>query len=407
MIPSLFARDHQTWPPNLKFVKEMESGLQAGWRERVSLVTTAMRHGLSPLTAAQLAQYVLADKRGRYNELDRFVKQRILKLNVHLDVFEHLIQTYKPDLVTFYMNQIDAFSHRFWRYYEPQHFSDVNAEDVKRYGDTVPQAYEMADRAIGRILKYADPDTLVAVVSDHGFEATEASVDGDRFCGRARGDKLLQSLGLADQANYVNHRKWVIIKLSPQANGRRDEILNLLDSYRVPELDTPLLKVGEDSTGEIALLIHADTEAHLDKDKLEGLTVEYVRPTNGSVTPGRTARQPLLDLVQPEYDTRMSGVHHPDGVAVFSGPGVQAGARVEQGSVLDVVPTLLALLGRPIGRDMDGQPLTQMIEPAFLAQHPLTYIDTYDTGLELQEAGTDEPASEELMSRLRALGYVD
>jgi arylsulfatase A-like enzyme len=103
----------------------------------------------------------------------------------------------------------------------------------------------------------------------------------------------------------------------------------------------------------------------------------------------------------------MSGVHHPDGIAIFSGPGVQVGTRVEQGSVLDVLPTLLALMGRPIGRDMDGQPLTQIIQPEFLVQNPLTYIDTYDTGLKLEPTQTDEPASEELMSRLRALGYVN
>jgi hypothetical protein len=48
-----------------------------------------------------------------------------------------------------------------------------------------------------------------------------------------------------------------------------------------------------------------------------------------------------------------------------------------------------------------------MIQPEFLAQNPLTDIDIYDTGLELQDAQTDEPASEALMSRLRALGYVD
>ena len=407
MIPSLFARDHETYPQELRFIKEMEGGLRSGWRERVSLVATAMRHGLSAATAAKLAQYALADKQGRFNELDRFIKQRVLKLNVHLDVFEHLLRTYQPNLATFYLNQTDAFSHRFWRYYQPEKFDDVTPEDAKRYGDVVPQAYEMADRAVGRICKHADPDTLIAVVSDHGFEATDSGADGQRFCGRARGDKLLQSLGLADQASYVNHREWVMVKLSPQANARRDEIIEHFEGYRVPELGTPLLKVNEDPTGEIALLVHADTEAHLDKVELDTLSVEFSSLSEDGNGSGPLSHLAFLDLVQPEYDTRMSGVHHPDGVAIYSGPGVQAGARVEQGSVLDVLPTLLALLGRPIGRDMDGQPLTQVIRPEFLAQHPLTYVDTYDTGLEVQETQAEEPASEELMSRLRALGYVD
>jgi len=407
MVPSLFARDHQTWPQELRFIKDMEGGLRTGWRERVSLISKAMRHGLSASTAAKLAKYALAEKQGRHNELDRFIHQRALKLDVHLDVFEHLLGAYKPDLATFYLNQTDAFSHRFWRYYEPESFDDVTPDDVERYGDAIPQAYEMADRAVGRITKHADPDTLIAVVSDHGFEAADTGAGGRRFCGRARGDKLLRSLGLADQASYVNHREWVMVKLSPQADKRRQEILKLLESYHVTELGTPLLKVNQDPTGEIALLVHADTEVHLDQNKLESLTVEYTSPANGNGAKGQAARLPLLDLIQPEYDTRMSGVHHPDGVTILSGPGVQVGARLEQGSVLDVVPTLLALLDRPVGRDMDGRPLTEMIQPGFLAANPLTYVDTYDTGLEVQEPQSEEPAPEELMSRLRALGYVN
>jgi arylsulfatase A-like enzyme len=116
---------------------------------------------------------------------------------------------------------------------------------------------------------------------------------------------------------------------------------------------------------------------------------------------------PFLDLVQPEYDSRFSGVHHPDGIAILSGPGVRSGARVAQASVLDIVPTVLALLGQPIGRDMDGQALTEVMLADHLAETPLHYIDSYDTDLEFQETDQDEAVPEELLSRLRALGYVD
>jgi arylsulfatase A-like enzyme len=86
---------------------------------------------------------------------------------------------------------------------------------------------------------------------------------------------------------------------------------------------------------------------------------------------------------------------------------VQPGGYVVQSSVLDVTPTLLALLGMPIGRDMDGRVLTEAIVPGFLEKRPLTYIDTYDTELELSKVEDDEPVSEEVMARLRDLGYVE
>jgi arylsulfatase A-like enzyme len=118
--------------------------------------------------------------------------------------------------------------------------------------------------------------------------------------------------------------------------------------------------------------------------------------------------RPFLDLVRPDYDRRASGVHHPDGIAIFCGPGVRPGGRVAQASVLDVTPTVLALLGMPVGRDMDGRVLTEAITPEFLAATPLTYTDTYDTDLEFDdEFEDDERVPEELMSRLRALGYIE
>jgi hypothetical protein len=142
--------------------------------------------------------------------------------------------------------------------------------------------------------------------------------------------------------------------------------------------------------------IHNRTHLYRDDVDLNVLHVDYLDKT-----------RPFLDLVQPDYDKRASGVHHPDGISIFSGPGVQPGGYVVQSSVLDVTPTLLALLGMPIGRDMDGRVLTEAIVPGFLEKRPLTYIDTYDTELELSKVEDDEPVSEEVMARLRDLGYVE
>ena len=168
-------------------------------------------------------------------------------------------------------------------------------------------------------------------------------------------------------------------------------------------MDAPLLDVKEDETGEIVLKIHARSYLYTDDVDLNALHVEYPDTTHAQTRESI----PFLDLVQPEYDSRFSGVHHPDGIAIFSGPGVRAGARVAHASVLDIVPTILALLGRPIGRDMDGHALTQAMQADFLAETPLRYIDSYDGDMEFQETDQDEEVPEELLSRLRALGYVD
>ena len=396
IIPSLFARNNDTFPAHLRFVKELESGLNKRWGERLRLIGTALRHGLHPATVARIAKYVVGQKLGLYDKLARFAGQRFLKLHIHLDIYEYLVRTYKPFLTSFYLNHTDAFSHRFWRYFEPDLFPDVTDAEARRYGDMIPHTYEIADRAVGRLLELADKDTLVAVVSDHGFEATSAVDDQSKFEGRIRGKKLLELLDLSEQASYVNHRGWIIVKLSRLANGRRAEILNLMHQVRVRELDVPLLNVSENHTGEIAIKVYNGIHLYSNNDDLGALHVDYM---------GHACS--FLDLVRAEYDTRASGVHHPDGIALFAGPGVRAGGNIHESSVLDVVPTLLALLGMPVGRDMDGRVLTEAIDPAYLQETPLTYVDTYDAGLEFSETEEDEPMSEEVLKRLRDLGYID
>ena len=53
--------------------------------------------------------------------------------------------------------------------------------------------------------------------------------------------------------------------------------------------------------------------------------------------------------------------HRELGMLVLSGPGVKRGERVYGASLLDLTPTLLTLVGLPVGRDMDGKPLLEAL----------------------------------------------
>ncbi len=396
IIPSLFARDNDTFPKELGFIKEMENGVSQGWGNRLRLMKAAMQHGLRPATAARMVRYVVDQKFSKQDKLERFAQPRFLKLDIHLDVYEFLVKKYKPYFTSFYINHTDAFAHRFWRYFEPHLFPDVTEAEVQQYGDMLPHTYEIADLAVGRLLKLADKNTLVVIISDHGFEAAETSAVGGKFTGRILGNKLLELLNLSDQVSYVNHRDWIIVKLSKKAEMRRAGILDLMSKIRVCELDAPFLDITEDDTGELVLKIHNRTHLYSDGVDLKTLHIDYLDQT-----------RPFLDLVQPDYDTRVSGVHHPDGIAIFYGAGVQSGGYITQSSILDVTPTILALLGMPVGRDMDGRVLTEVMTSQFLEGTPPMYIDTYDTDFEFEEGEDDEAVSEELMARLRDLGYVE
>ncbi len=104
-------------------------------------------------------------------------------------------------------------------------------------------------------------------------------------------------------------------------------------------------------------------------------------------------------------------MHDPTGVVAFWGKDIAAGVELDDASVLDITPTLLALMGMPVADDMDGKVLSNAIDPAFLRAHPVSRTDTYETGdNDASGDGTEpieSPIDDEVRERLRALGYIE
>ncbi len=99
--------------------------------------------------------------------------------------------------------------------------------------------------------------------------------------------------------------------------------------------------------------------------------------------------------------------HGPPGIVLLWGDSVRRGLELSDAGVFDVAPTVLHLLGYPVGADMPGHVLRDAFLPgSAAAAAPLT-IESYDafgaarfTG----SAGPDLTADE--IERLRALGYL-
>ncbi len=101
-------------------------------------------------------------------------------------------------------------------------------------------------------------------------------------------------------------------------------------------------------------------------------------------------------------------MHRAEGVVILEGPGISRGKRIEGAGVLDITPTVLALLGVPVGRDMDGVPLVSAFEPSLLEARPITYVDTYEMGDRMTPGGTAEsPVDDEIRELLKSLGYIN
>jgi predicted AlkP superfamily phosphohydrolase/phosphomutase len=83
----------------------------------------------------------------------------------------------------------------------------------------------------------------------------------------------------------------------------------------------------------------------------------------------------------------------PDGFFLAVGDGIRPGAVVQGASVVDVAPTLLYLMGLPVARDMEGRVLTEIVDEAFAADNPVTFIPSYES-LAVAPAAPAPPAEE-------------
>jgi hypothetical protein len=71
-----------------------------------------------------------------------------------------------------------------------------------------------------------------------------------------------------------------------------------------------------------------------------------------------------------------------------------------------VASTVLYALGVPIGRDLPSAPLLELFDPQFTARYPVRQVATYGRPSASAASRTGQPLDQEMIDRLRSLGYV-
>lgn len=204
-----------------------------------------------------------------------------------------LLKRQRAGLALVYYEGLDEANHRFAQYMPPAMGFTRGIDPVlaSAYGGVVSNFYRLQDRLVGELLAAVPADTVVMVLSDHGF-----------------------------------------------ANGKERPI------------DTP--------------------------PDIEG-------------TPGLW--------------------HTMDGVLIVAGPPIRPGHLQIEPDLLDVTPTLLALLGLPAALDMPGHPISQIFRKGAEPRIPPIEVASYEEiGEPLQSTTTagSSPQDAEMIARLAALGYV-
>ncbi|MFK7923275.1 MAG: alkaline phosphatase family protein [Bacteroidia bacterium] len=116
----------------------------------------------------------------------------------------------------------------------------------------------------------------------------------------------------------------------------------------------------------------------------------------------------LRPIYLPDEPAGPAAEHSPYGIICMAGPGVEAGVPIVGASLLDITPTILSLLGLPVGKDMDGKVLTNVLKNTQLPPPVLSWDQIEgDSGMHDSDTVIDAEIEAQALEQLVALGYIE
>lgn len=349
----------------------------------------------------------------------------------------------------------DTLCHKFWRYQDPTH-PLYDEREAAQWGSVINDCFEYLDAYNARILeKYADENTTVIVLSDHGFgPLTHAVYLNLYFSQRGllgyqekSGGALSSALraGMKRMNNpFVAAVKNKAFEWMPRlksnlhysmAYGNMD--WSRTKAYAVGTMGNVYLNVrGREPQGSVE---PGDYEATRDAviaamrelqdpetqkpifdfvyrreeiyqgDELDQAP-DVIGLTDGPYHVaavdwrGPSASKSIVEKVGSQllFASDTSGQHRMDGILIANGANVTVHAQfAPTPQLIDLAPSILQFLGEPIPNDMDGRVLNELLETQRAAAYaPATNFENKMNG------EYSEEEQKEIEERLAGLGYL-
>jgi hypothetical protein len=335
-VPAWLAPAPDTWPQEARWIKELELSRRTA-RKRIeasrslpALIWAGTGQGLRLSTLLRALRYQILAALQPDPERD-FIEGQLLRVWMDRDLAMALMASRPAEVVSFTTYAPDAIGHRAWRYREPARYPDLPPDKVRRFGGAVDRAYIQADRVLGELRAHVHPEARVVVISDHGQQAIEGG--GHSLAPRT---ERLQARIRAEVGPVEVSRLGHKLVLHLGEGLPREALQAWLADLRLAESGEALYRLEEvpGQPEQLGLALRAE---HLSLEMLEG---------------GRLGEEPLRLYLSTGQD--YSGDHHARGIFLAAGPGLARG-RLEPMSQLDLMPTLLAMVGVAPAQDLRGR----------------------------------------------------
>jgi predicted AlkP superfamily phosphohydrolase/phosphomutase len=123
-----------------------------------------------------------------------------------MEMLEYELDRFGEGLLFFYFSNADQRQHMFWRLIDPGHPAYDEAL-ARRFGDVISRTYGEMDRALDLALRKADKDTVVLVMSDHGFNSFRRGFNLNTWL-LQNGYHRLQKPWKQEESAYFNYTDW-------------------------------------------------------------------------------------------------------------------------------------------------------------------------------------------------------
>jgi predicted AlkP superfamily phosphohydrolase/phosphomutase len=271
---------------------------------------------------------------------------------------EHLLETRPWDLFFMVEMGTDRMQHGFWRFLDPGHRL---YEPGNPYEHAVLDYYKALDEKMARLLRFADEDTAVLVLSDHGAKRMDGGIcvnewlrrDGYLVLSQEPAGPTRLTPELVDWDRTIAWGEGgYYCRLFLNVAGREPRGVVAPKEYERfrGELKEKLEALGDDEGRPIGTVAHRPEELYPERNGIAPDLLVYF----GDLL-WRSVGQVGTGTVHVfENDTGPDDANHAhEGLYVLVAEGVPAGPGPER-DLRDVAPTILELLGEPVPADMEG-----------------------------------------------------
>jgi len=320
--------------------------------------------------------------------------------NFMINFSKYLLRKKNFDFFCLYIRGIDIASYNFWQFLFPEGLH-ISEDDIQRYKDIINNYYIWCDRVIGDIFKEAGKDTVVFIVSDHGFTATPKY---SRLFSKV--DYLLE----ISEINKISEgSQTAILKNEPadiHSFGKNIEIIGNLSEKEFSEL-------REKAKNTLKNIVVKETGDHLFSN-LEDTKNGFLIKAPKSFMEKNLAYHIIVNKKEYKINDLFInnvylGEHSNPAIIIISGEHILRNKKIMSANIYDITPTILYYMGIPIAKDMDGKVLLEAIEEDYIKRNPIRYIDTYETAKDktVQKPIRSLFDEERIKEKMRSLGYIN